>query len=235
MTDLSSRPSGAEFGHLQVDVRVAHGKGAARQLRLAGKIPAVVYGGGKDNVTLTIDPLALRKATDPAREFNTFFQLSIVKDGKEVGTEKCIVVDIQVDPLKHTIQHVDFMRVDPTQDVVRSVPVRTIGRAAGVVKGGRIKTFRRTVHVSAKPADIPVEIVLDVTPLDMGQSIRMRDVVLEKGRIDESPDAMLAVCELAKIAKEEVAAEGAKPAAAAAAAPAAKAAPAKADKKSDKK
>lgn len=226
----------ADFGHLQVEVRVAHGKGAARQLRLAGKIPAVVYGGGKDNVTLTLDPLALRKATDPQREFNTFFQLSIVKDGKEVGTEKCIVVDIQVDPLKHTIQHVDFMRVDPKEDVVRNVPVRTTGRAAGVVKGGRIKTFRRTVRVAAKPSDIPFEIVLDVTPLDMGQSIRMRDVVLEKGRIDEAPDAMLAVCELAKVAKEEVAAEGAKPAAAAApAAPAAKAAPAKADKKSDKK
>ncbi len=228
----------SEFGNLQVDVRVPQGKGAARQLRLAGKIPAVVYGRGQDNVTLSIDPLALRKATDPAREYNTFFKLAIHKDGKQVGTENCIVVDIQVDPLRHAIQHVDFMRVDPKEDVVRHVPVRTTGRAAGVMKGGRIKTFRRTVRVAAKPAEIPVEIVIDVTPLDMGQSIRMRDVVLENARIDEPPDAPLALCELAKVAKEEAAAEGAKPAAAAAggaaAAPAAKAAPAKSDKK-DKK
>lgn len=227
----------SDFGNLQVEVRVPQGKGAARQLRLAGKIPAVVYGRGQDNVTLSIDPLALRKATDPAREYNTFFKLAVHKDGKQVGTETCIVVDIQVDPLRHVIQHVDFMRVDPNADVVRHVPVRTTGRAAGVMKGGRIKTFRRTVRVAAKPADIPVEIVVDVTPLDMGQSIRMRDVTLENARIDESPDAMLALCELAKVAKEDLPAEGAKPAAAAGApaAPAAKAAPAKAEKKSDKK
>ena len=223
----------ADYGMLEVEVRTAKGKGAARQLRLAGKVPAVVYGRGQDNLTLSIDPLALRKATDPQRDFNTFFQLSVMKDGKQVATEPCIVVDVQMDTLRNIVQHIDFMRVDPNADVVRNVPVRTTGRAAGVVKGGRIKTFRRTVHVAAKPADVPFEIVVDVTPLDMGMSIRMRDINLPNARIDESPDAMLALCELAKIAKEDAAAEGgAKPAAAAAAAPAAKAAPAK---KSDKK
>jgi large subunit ribosomal protein L25 len=138
-----------------------------------------------------------------------------------------------MDTLRNIVQHIDFMRVDPNADVVRNVPVRTTGRAAGVVKGGRIKSFRRTVHVAAKPADIPFEIVVDVTSLDMGQAIRMRDIVIPNARIDESPDAMLALCELAKVAKEEASAEGgaAKPAAAAAAAPA-KAAPAK---KADKK
>jgi large subunit ribosomal protein L25 len=223
----------ADYGLLQVEVRTAKGKGAARQLRMGGKIPAVVYGRGQDNVTLAIDPHSLRTATDPQRDFNTFFQLSIMKDGKEVAKETCIVVDVQMDTLRNIVQHIDFMRVDPTQDVVRNVPVRTTGRAAGVVKGGRIKTFRRTVHIAAKPADIPFEIVVDVTSLDMGQAIRMRDIVIPNARIDESPDAMLALCELAKVAKEEASAEGgaAKPAAAAAAAPA-KAAPAK---KADKK
>jgi large subunit ribosomal protein L25 len=230
------------YGKLEVEVRTPKGKGAARQLRMAGKIPAVVYGRGQDNVALVLDPLALHKATDPTRSYNTFFQLVVSHNGKQIGIESCMVADVQVDPLRHNLQHIDFMRIDPSQDVVRNVPIRTVGRAAGMVKGGRIKVFHRTVRVAAKPTAIPPEIVLDVTPLDMGMSIRMRDVVLPKARIDESPDAMLAICELAKIKAEEPApgapaeaAAGAKPAAGAPAAGAAAAAPAKAEKKPDKK
>lgn len=227
-----------DYGKLNVEVRTPKGKGAARQLRMAGKIPAVVYGRGQDNVALVLDPLALHKATDPTRSYNTFFQLVVSKDGKQIGIESCMVADVQVDPLRHNLQHIDFMRIDPDQDVVRNVPVRTVGRAAGMVKGGRIKVFHRTVRVAAKPPAIPAEIVLDVTPLDMGMSIRMRDVVMPNARIDEPPDSMLAICELAKIKAEEPtpgapAEAGAKPAAGAPAAAAA--APAKAEKKPDKK
>jgi large subunit ribosomal protein L25 len=229
-----------DYGKLQVEVRTPKGKGAARQLRMAGKIPAVVYGRGQDNVSLVLDPLALHKATDPTRSYNTFFELAVSQDGKQIGVESCMVADVQVDPLRHNLQHIDFMRIDPSQDVVRNVPIRTIGKAAGMVKGGRIKVFHRVVRVAAKPTQIPPEIVLDVTPLDMGMSIRMRDVVLPNARIDEPPDGMLAICELAKIKAEEPtpgapaeAAAGAKPAAGAPAAAAA--APAKAEKKSDKK
>jgi len=215
----------AEYGQLQVDKRAPKGKGAVRQLRASGKIPAVLYGRGQDNVSIAIDPLAFRKATDPTREYNTFFQLAVIENGKQIGVEPCIVTDVQIDTVKNRVMHVDFMRVDPQQEVVRNVPVRATGRAAGVMKGGRIKTFRRTVAVAAKPADMPFEIVVDVTPLDIGESLRVRDIVLDRARLDEQPETMLALCETAK---REVAAEGApaaegaaKPAAAAAAKPAA--------------
>ncbi|HWB79455.1 MAG TPA: 50S ribosomal protein L25 [Nannocystaceae bacterium] len=223
------------FGILEVSPRTAGGKGAVRQLRRAGKFPAVVYGRGGENRTIAIDPLAFGKASDPAKGYNTYFQLSVVEGGKTVAKESCVITDIQRDALRGDVVHIDFMRVDPEKEVVRQVPVRITGRAAGVITGGRIKTFRRTVHVAAKPALMPTEVVVDVTPLEMNQSLRVRDIKLEHARIDESPDAPLAHCELArtKVEGDEGGAPGAggapaKPAAGAAPAkPAAGAAPAK--------
>jgi large subunit ribosomal protein L25 len=215
----------SEYGNLGVTVRTAAGKGAVRQLRRAGKFPAVIYGAGKDNVSIAVDPREFGRASDPNKGFNTFFKLAVTTaDGKVVGTETCIIADQQRDSLRTDVLHVDFMRVDPEREVVRPVPVRVTGRAAGVVKGGRIRSPYRTVQVAAKPAELPVEVVIDVTPLDNGEAIRMRDVTLPNARIVEPPDAALALCEIAYQKAEE---EEAKPAAAGApakpGAPAAKA------------
>lgn len=215
----------SNYGILEVSSRTAGGKGAVRQLRRAGKFPAVVYGRGGENRTIAIDPLAFGKASDPAKGYNTFFKLSVVDGGKTVATESCVITDIQRDSLRGDVVHIDFMRVDPEQEVVRHVPVRITGRAAGVITGGRIKTFRRTVHVAAKPAAMPTEVVVDVTPLEMNQYLRVRDIKLDRARIDESPDAPLAFCELARAKLEGD--EGGAPAAGAPAKPAAGAAPAK--------
>lgn len=213
----------SEFGILAVSVRQAGGKGAVRKLRAAGKFPAVIYGQGKDNVAIAIDPLEFGRASDPAKGFNTLFRLTVSKDGKEVGVENCLIVDFQRDALRADVVHIDFVRVDPEIEVVRPVPVRVIGRAAGVVKGGRIKATYRTISVSAKPTDIPSEIVIDVTPLDTGEAIRMRDIKLTNARVVEPADASIASCEVAYAKVEEPAdgkpvpaAPGAKPAAGAA-------------------
>lgn len=223
----------SEFGNLGVTVRHPGGKGAVRKLRASGKFPAVIYGQGKDNLAIAIDPLEFGRASDPARGFNTFFTLTITDDGKTVGTETCLIVDFQRDSLRTDVVHIDFVRVDANAEVVRPVPVRVTGRAAGVVKGGRIRAPYREVSVAAKPSDIPTEIVIDVTPLDTGEAIRMKDVKLPNARVVEPPDAAIASCEIAYAKVEEVAdgkptpaAPGAKPAAGAAPA-AAKAAPGK--------
>jgi large subunit ribosomal protein L25 len=222
------------WGNLEVHTRIAAGKGAVRQLRREGKFPAVIYGRGGDNRSIAIDPQLFHKASDPNKGYNTFFKLAIHEDGKVIATESCVITDIQRDLLRSDVTHIDFMRVDADKEVVRKVPVRIIGRAAGVVAGGRIKTFRRTVDVAAKPADMPTEIVVDVTPLEMGEYLRVRDVSLDSARINEPAEAPLAYCDSAKAkveddaaaaaggAKPAAAAGGAKPAAAAAAKPAAK-------------
>lgn len=198
-----------EYGHLQVEARTATGKGAARSLRRDGRLPAVVYGRGQDNLSITIDPRQFRKATDPSRSWNTFYQLAVIENGKQVALETCVVADVQMNTLRHEVLHVDFMRVDPAQEVVRKVPVRVFGRAAGVVKGGRLRTFRRWVRVAAKPSQIPVEIAVDITALDGGQYIRMADIGLDNARIQEPERAPLAFCEMPKAKTEE--AEAGKP------------------------
>jgi large subunit ribosomal protein L25 len=94
------------------------------------------------------------------------------------------------------------------------------GRAIGVFKGGRLKSFRRWLRVAAKPADIPVEVVVDVTHLETGESLRMKDVMFEKGRLVENPEHRVLMVEIPKVKKEdeeEAAAAAAAPAAGAAA------------------
>lgn len=193
----------SDYGNISATVRTGHGKGVARQLRRKGLVPAVMYGRGGDNLSLTLDPLLFQKATDPARSYNTLFHLTVEGQGEAVP---CMVVDIQRDSLRDFVLHIDFMRVDPEQDVQRQIPVRYHGRAIGMMKGGRLKTFRRVVNVSAKPALLPEELAVDLTPIDAGETLRIKDVSLPNAMFLESPEAPLAFVELPKAKTEEEAA-----------------------------
>ncbi len=219
-----------EQRELTVQVRDSHGKGAARKLRAAGLIPGVVYGAGGNHQSVAVDPRVLRKVMDPARKLNTWFKVNLVgEDGKAVGSESCIVIDHQVDKVKDRLLHVDFLRVDPEKELRVRVPVEVSGRAAGVVAGGALKTFLRYVHLSIKPRDIPASLVVDITPLQSGETLRIKDMNVSGGRILENGNQSLAYIEPAKIKKEEVDEKAAKkPAAKAAAAPKAAAAAPKA-------
>jgi large subunit ribosomal protein L25 len=196
----------SEYGRLPAKVRDGHGKGVARQLRRQGLTPAVLYGRGGENVSLAIDPLLFSKATDPARTINTVYRLEIEQDGAPAQTVTCMVVDYQRDSVRDDLLHVDFMRVDPDQQVQRKIPVSYVGRAAGVMKGGRLKTFRRIVKVAAKPFELPVELSIDLTPLDAGETLRIKDVSLPGTTFLENPQDPLAFVEMPKAKKEEEAA-----------------------------
>lgn len=185
-------------GQLKAAVRNAHGKGVARKLRAQGQIPGIVYGRGKDNLMLSLDPAELRKAMDPARKLNTFFQLDVANT-----TEPCIIADYQMDPIRDEFLHVDFLRVDPEAEVFVKIPVRYTGRAVGVVAGGKLKTTRREVRIAAKPGEIPVEMLVDVTPLNGGDKLRFGDIALTNARLLENPDIVVALVEAPKAAKED--------------------------------
>lgn len=192
----------SEYGNINVELRTTRGKGVARQLRRKGLVPAVLYGGGRANVSLTLDPHLFRKATDPARNYNTVFSITVEIDGKP-ATQSCMVADIQRNAVRDDIMHIDFMRVDMDKVVTRKIPVRYAGRAAGVVKGGKLKTFRRMVLVSAKPAELPVELVVDLTALDVGQYLRISDVSLPNTTFEERDNAPLAFVDMPKAKVEE--------------------------------
>jgi large subunit ribosomal protein L25 len=206
----------SEYGKLTATVRDGHGKGVARKLRSKGLTPAVLYGQGGANLSLAIDPLQFSKATDPARNYNTVYTIEIEQADGAKQTVICMVVDYQKDSVRDHLLHVDFMRVDPDKQVERKIPVTYTGRAAGVMKGGRLKTFRRIVQVSAKPFELPVELAIDLTPLDAGETLRIKDVSLPGTTFLENPQDPLALVENPKAKTEEAAAAApaaAKPAA----------------------
>jgi large subunit ribosomal protein L25 len=201
----------SEFGNITVSVRASHGKGAARELRRQGKIPGILYGNAQGNVPLALDPRELHKATDPARDINTLFHLTIKEDGKADVVAPAVIVEVQRNSVRDDVIHVDFMRVDPKADVVRRIPVKYEGRAAGVQKGGRAKTLLRSVKVAAPALDFPVALVVDLTPLDVGDSLRLKDVKLPGARILDRGEITVALVEQPKAKTEE--GEGGAPAA----------------------
>lgn len=202
----------SEYGKLTAKMREGHGKGVARKLRSQGLTPAVLYGQGGENLSLAIDPLLFAKATDPTRNYNTVYTIEIEQAGGGTQTVTAMVVDYQKDAVRDHLLHVDFMRVDPEKQVQRKIPVSYVGRAAGVMKGGRLKTFRRIVKVAAKPFELPVELSIDLTPLDAGETLRIKDVSLPGTTFLENPQDPLALVEQPKAKKEEEAAAAAAPA-----------------------
>ena len=188
----------AEFGNINVSVRTKTGKGVARSIRREGLVPGILYGAGGDNVSLTLNPHELMKATDPARSWNTMYTLNIEEEGKGATKQAVMVSDVQVHAVRRDVEHIDFMRVDPNAEVIRKIPVRYEGRPAGVVKGGKLKTYRRTVRIACKPAEVPVELFVEISGVDAGESLRMKDVQPANGRLVEPEDARLCFVDMPK-------------------------------------
>ena len=193
-------------GQLEVSVRTTTGKGVSRRLRAAGRIPAVIYGGGKDSVSIDLDPRVLRGALDPERQANTLFKLQLTGANGASNTETCIISDIQRNALKDNLTHLDFVRVNLETDVTTMIPVVYTGRPVGVAKGGKLRTFRRSIKISAKPHEIPVSLVVDIGPLEFGETLRISDVSLDNARILENERTVVAMVEIPRGARPDAAA-----------------------------
>jgi large subunit ribosomal protein L25 len=163
-----------------------------------------MYGIFGEHLSIYIEPLVLRKDVVPARKRNTWFAVRVQEEGKADRVESCIIVDRQLDLVRDDVLHVDFLRVDPEKEIEVRLPVEVTGRAAGVVAGGSLKTFLRYVHVSVKPRDIPTSLLVDITPLAAGETLRIKDMSIPGGRILESGNQSLAHIEPAKIKAEVV-------------------------------
>jgi large subunit ribosomal protein L25 len=196
-----------DFGKLNAKIRNTSGKGTSRKLRAQGLIPAVIYGKGEGNVMLTISPRELRRAMDPQRKLNTFFTVTVESEGSS-AVEQCVVTDYQADPIRDEFLHVDFLRVDPNSEVVVKIPVEYVGRAAGVALGGKLRTYQRTTRIAAKPAQIPVSLSVDVSPLLAGDSLRMKDLQIEGARLLDHPEAVVAHVEPPRVASKVPGAPG---------------------------
>jgi large subunit ribosomal protein L25 len=213
---------------LIVESRASTGKGAARKLRAAGRIPAVLYGQGKGSVPLTIDPRALEKVL---RSGGANTLLDITVEGRpELGSPVALVKELQRHPIRGTIVHADLYQVDLTRTVEVEVPVHLVGKAKGLDFGGILEHSLREIALECLPRSIPAAIEVDISNMELGDVIHVRDLVLPAG-VSLLTDPDLGVVHVALPAAEETpavaAAEGAAApatgeAAGAAAAPAAK-------------
>jgi len=205
---------------LQAEVRDSRGKGPARRLRAEGKVPGVFYGPGIEPTPLTLSPKELTKALRGERGRNVVFKLSVHGE-----PELAMVKDLTTDPVTQELIHIDLYRVFEDKELEVHVPFHTHGRAAGVVQGGVLNVTRRTLPVRTTPANIPVSIDVDVTHLNLRDSIAVEDVKLPPGvECTLQPKLTLAIILEPRKATAEEAAEDAAAAAASSAATAASAA-----------
>ncbi len=187
------------------EVRTSRGKNEAHRTRAAGKIPAVVYGAFQDPLAVAVNPREIVKITRSGTGFNTIFTLAV--EGGE--TTPIMVIDQQVDPIRGTLLHADFKRIDLTKRIRVAVPVITEGEPKGVkVQGGLLEIITRAIEIEVLPDDIPEHFVVDVTELMVGQSKRASDVALTGSmKLTSAADTVIAHIVTLKAEAEPVAAE----------------------------
>ncbi|TLG77696.1 50S ribosomal protein L25/general stress protein Ctc [Methylocystis sp. B8] len=215
----------AETKKLAATVRSGTGKGAARSVRREGRIPAVLYGGGEAPQPLSLDKKSVTQLIFAGHFLTTIFELDV--DGKK---ERAIPRDYQLDVVKDTPIHVDFLRLKPGSRLRVQVPVHFTNHevAPGLKRGGALNIVYHTVEMWVPADNIPEAITADLTGMDFNDSLHISAIPLPEGCRPTNPDKNFTVASLSPPAGGGAEEEAP---AAAAAAPAPAAAPAKEEKK----
>ena len=187
---------------LNATPRTEKGKGVARKLRAAGKVPGVIYGHGREPQPLTVNAREFDRLAERVRITSTVIELAL--DGK---TARTLIRELQRDPIRRSVLHIDFQELVAGEKVVVSVPLRFTGTADGVKNsGGILEEVIHQIHVRVDPSNIPDHIDVDVTPLTIGHSLHVADLQLPAGvEVEEDPEQTVAVVSAPK-AEEVVAA-----------------------------
>lgn len=191
---------------VEVKQRDEIGKNANRRLRAAGGIPAVVYGGGKDPIAISVEKNDIHELLKQAGGENAVFLLKLAGTGKARHT---MVREVVVDPISRQIIHIDFQRVLMTEKVKVQVPIELVGVPEGVKnQGGVLDFITREVELECLPGDIPPQLELDVSALEVGDQLQMKDLELPaKVELLEELDRVVAAVAHSRVALEVEAAE----------------------------
>ena len=165
---------------LRVKPRIRIGKSGAREVRKEGNIPAILYGRGEDPVPLVVRPDELKRALSNDAGINTVLELEI--DGSDPPAKRFSMVrEIQKDPIRNRVIHLDFLAIDMKKSVRVKVPVSTRGRSEGERTGGRLEKLMRTIELECLPGDIPDSIEIDVSSLGIGGFVDIAGLSLGEG------------------------------------------------------
>lgn len=191
---------------LTATVRKEIGKGVARRLRKEGMLPAVVYGRQTASMPLTIELKQLKRLIMGEKSEHKLLDLSI--EGNGGPTEKTVMIkELQIDPVKRDYLHADFFEVAMDEEVTIPMLIKLTGEPEGVKMGGVLQQVRRELEIKCLPSQIPDSLEIDVTTLNIGDSIHLKDVQLPPGvKILEDVDMTIATV-LAPTIEKEVAEE----------------------------
>ncbi len=167
------------------------GNGPARRLREAGQIPAVLYGPKTESVLLSVNKNDFDLALKQGRSGQIILNL-VVQNNDETYTRPAMIKELQVHPVSRNYLHIDFYEIDMDRKITVGIPIVTVGSSVGVERGGVLQIIRRELEVQCLPFEVPESIEIDVTDMDMGDSIHLEDISLD-GEVEFMGESNLTV------------------------------------------
>ena len=198
---------------IAADVRNETGKGAARKLRVEGKIPAILYGPKTDPIMLKVDATLLERLIRQGAGESSLIDVQVQSDtGK--STHTVILKDLQVDPVKQFYRHADFHEISMDEEITLEIALELINTPAGVEQGGILETIRRSLTISCLPGKLVDRFYVDVSGMGIGDTLHVRDIPLPAGlSAQEDGDTPVATITVPSVeAEPEEAAEEEQPA-----------------------
>jgi large subunit ribosomal protein L25 len=167
-----------ETATLKAELRDRVGKGAARALRKEGRVPAVIYGDGKEPLAISLDPRDVKKQMDTPGFFTRQFAIEVGGD-----THRTLARDLQLHPVKDGALHIDFLRIGRNTKVTVDIPVVFLNEeeSPGLERGGVLNIVRHDIEVHCRADSIPSHFDIDLTGLDIGDSVHASVLKLEDG------------------------------------------------------
>ncbi len=184
----------ADVSALTVQGRDRAGKGAARATRRQGLVPGVIYGDNKDPVLIAMEPRDLTVAMHKPGFATQIFEITVDKD-----SHRAMAQDVQIDPVRDVPIHVDFRRIGKNTIVTVEVPVHFSNEleSPGLKRGGVLNIVRHEIEVRARPDDLPEQFMIDLTGLDIGDSVHISAVTLPDGVTLTITDRDFTICTIA--------------------------------------
>ena len=159
---------------LNATVRKTTGNSPARELRRGGQIPAVLYGPQTEPILLSVDIKALEQIFKRGNIGSIILNL-VIQNGKKI-TKPAMIKELQSHPVSGNLIHIDFYEIDMQRKINVMIPVVTKGRSKGVESGGMLQIVRREIEVLFMPGDIPAAFEIDITDLDVGDSVHIEEI-----------------------------------------------------------
>lgn len=195
----------AQQVELPVIVRSEVGKGAARRLRAAGQIPAVVYGRGMESLPVTVDAALFARSVRETAWFSTLLKLRVEGAGVEDPDPSVMIVAVQREPVWQRPLSIDFHRISLQEKLHTHLPVIHINQSPGVRVGGILEQLAHEVLIECLPSDLPDHLEVDISGLEIGDSLRAKDLTPPPGVAILTPADEVIIVVAPPVRLEEVA------------------------------